>query len=159
MVPATVLEIFYQELASPSYKSPSFGHSYRTRNVLPWFWGKSPTFGHSYRTRDILPWFWSKRPSLVFPTEVEIFYCDFEAKTLLLVIPTEIEIFWQDLYNSYKSSTFGKSLTRLCQKSPTFDYSYSTRNILPNILQIIQIGQNKQKYDFFDKNFAYHSLH
>jgi hypothetical protein len=35
LVPATVVEIFYQELASPSYKSPTFGPSYSSRNILP----------------------------------------------------------------------------------------------------------------------------
>jgi hypothetical protein len=37
MVPATVLEIFYQDFPSPSYKSPRFGKSYSTRNLLPGF--------------------------------------------------------------------------------------------------------------------------
>ena len=32
-----VVEILYQELATPSYKSPSFGKSYSTRNLLPEF--------------------------------------------------------------------------------------------------------------------------
>ena len=60
-------------------KSPSFGHSYRTRNILqekPQFWSflqnqqyltrfcrKSPSFGHSYRTSNILTRFCRKSPS------------------------------------------------------------------------------------------------
>ena len=43
-------------------KSPSFGHSYRSRNILPIFVSKSPSFGHSYRSRNILPRFVSKSP-------------------------------------------------------------------------------------------------
>ena len=34
-------------------KSPTFGKSYRTRNILTRFYCKSPTFGKSYRTRNI----------------------------------------------------------------------------------------------------------
>ena len=35
-------------------KSPSFGKSYRTRNILPRFIDKSPSFGKSCKTRNIL---------------------------------------------------------------------------------------------------------
>ena len=44
-------------------KSPTFGQSNRTRNILPWFDCKSPNFGPSYRTRNILPWFDCKSPN------------------------------------------------------------------------------------------------
>ena len=37
LVNPTVVEIFYQELTTPSYKNHSFGHSYSTRNLLPGF--------------------------------------------------------------------------------------------------------------------------
>ena len=44
-------------------KSPSFGHSYSTRNILTTFVRRSPTFGPSYRTRNILTRFVQKSPS------------------------------------------------------------------------------------------------
>ena len=44
-------------------KSPSFGKSYRIRNSLTRFCKKSPTFGKSYRTRNILTRFCRKSPS------------------------------------------------------------------------------------------------
>ena len=44
-------------------KSPTFGQSYRTRNILTRFCSKSPTFGHSYRTRNISPRFCRKTPT------------------------------------------------------------------------------------------------
>ena len=43
-------------------KSPSFGYSYRSRNILPRFVHKSPSFGYSYRSRNILPRFVQKSP-------------------------------------------------------------------------------------------------
>ena len=36
-------------------KSPSFGHSYSTRNILARFVQRSPSFGHSCSTRNIVP--------------------------------------------------------------------------------------------------------
>ena len=44
-------------------KSPIFGPSYRTRNILFRFGWKSPTFGPFYRTRNILPRFSCKSPT------------------------------------------------------------------------------------------------
>ena len=37
-------------------QSPSFGHSYSTRNILNIFVNQIPSFGHSYSTRNILTW-------------------------------------------------------------------------------------------------------
>jgi hypothetical protein len=56
LVIPTELEIFCR-------KSPSFGHSYRTRNILTRFCCKSPSFGHSYRTINILTRSCRKSPS------------------------------------------------------------------------------------------------
>ena len=60
LVTTTVLEIFYQHFVT---KSPSFGHNYSTRNILPTFGVKSPSFCHSYSIRNILPTFGVKSPS------------------------------------------------------------------------------------------------
>ena len=54
-------------------KSPSFCHSYRTRNILTTFLQKSPSFGKSYITRNILTGFVQKSPIFVNPTVIEIF--------------------------------------------------------------------------------------
>ena len=48
---------------SRAFLYSTFGHSYRTRNILTRFWGKCPTFGHFYRTRNILTRFWGKSPT------------------------------------------------------------------------------------------------
>ena len=55
---------------------------------------KSPTFGHSYRTRNILTRFYTHRKALllVIPTVAEIFYQDLHRKALVLVNPTVVEI-------------------------------------------------------------------
>ena len=55
-----VLKIFYQDLVALAKKSPTFGYSYSTRNILPRFSGtspESPNFGKSYSTRNLLPRF------------------------------------------------------------------------------------------------------
>ena len=45
LVTATVLEIFYRHFVA--FKSPTFGHSNRARNILTRFCSKSPNFGQS----------------------------------------------------------------------------------------------------------------
>ena len=67
-----ILSRFYQnfiKILSKFYhtrfcsKSPSFGKSYRIRNILTRFWSTRPTLGKSYRTRNNLTRFWSKSPT------------------------------------------------------------------------------------------------
>ena len=60
--PATVLEIFYY--LRVYLKSPTFGPSYSTRNILPRFCLKSPTFGPTNSAWNILPSFCLKSPIL-----------------------------------------------------------------------------------------------
>ena len=55
-------------------KSPTFGYSYSTRNILQRICQKSLTFGPTYSA------------------VLEIFYQEFFRKALLLVIPTVLEI-------------------------------------------------------------------
>ena len=57
MVILTEIEIFLSRFVS---KSPSFGHFYRSRNILPRFVSKSSNICHSYRSRNILPRFATK---------------------------------------------------------------------------------------------------
>ena len=87
-----------------SGKSPTFSHSFRTRNISTTFSGKSPTFGHSYRTRNI-----SRRSSVKSPT----FGHSYWTRNILTRF-------------CRKSPSFGKSfrtrniLTRFSSKSPSF---------------------------------------
>jgi hypothetical protein len=104
-------------------KSPSFGKSYSTRNILPRFVQKSPSFGQSYSTRNILTRFVWKSPSFGKSYSTRNILPRFVQKCLVLANPTVLEIFYQDLYRKALYS-FGKS--------------YSTRNILPRFVQIIQ---------------------
>ena len=96
---------FYQELASPSYKSPSFGPSYSSRNIL---------------TRISQPiiqkhQFWSEQQQYKYFTKNQPPH---HTKALVLVNPTVLEIHYQDFPSpSYKSPIFGKS--------------YNSRNLLP----------------------------
>ena len=86
-------------------KSPTFGKSYSSRNILPRFIGKSPTFGKSYSTRNTCMGHFQR-----------IFGYFTSETSIVLVNHTVVEIFHQDLYI-------------LLYKSPSFDKSYSTRNI------------------------------
>ena len=65
--------------------------------VLPRICQKSPTFGYSYRTRNILPRPGSCRKALflVIPTVLEISYQGSCRKALRLVILTVLEVFYQ----------------------------------------------------------------
>ena len=100
---------FYQELATPSYKSPSFGHSYSSRNILP-------RISHPIIQK---PQFWSQIQYQKYFTQI---FPAHHTKALGLVNPTIVEICYQDFPTpSYKSSSFGKS--------------YSTRNILPGFFE------------------------
>ena len=64
LVTATVVEIFYQELSTPSYKNHSFGHSYSSRNILPrmqqksYFW--SFLQSQKYFDKICIQQFWSQ---------------------------------------------------------------------------------------------------
>ena len=102
------------EMNSAVLKSPNFGQSYCTRNILPWFPCKSPSFSRSYSSRNLFTTFLCKSPkfgpvhrsrnnSTIFlckiakatilgpPTEIEIFQPYSHATVLILVPPTGVE--------------------------------------------------------------------
>ena len=74
-------------------KSPRFGKSNRTRNIFTRFYCKSPTFGHSCRTRNISTTFRGISPTFGHSYRTRNISTK---KALVLVTPTELEIFWQD---------------------------------------------------------------
>ena len=82
---------------------------------------KSPTFGYSYSTRNILLSFCAKALHLVIPTVLEIFYQGLVQKAYFwLFLQYYLEIFYQGFVQKpyfWLSLQYQKYLPRLCAKA------------------------------------------